>query len=126
MNECYGIPAEVIARICKVDVKTARRWKNGENRMPETARMILAGDLGAFDPAFSGWSLRNGKLISPEGWEASPGDVLSIQLTQAQLATARSENRALKEAMEAARGAHIEDQPIPSEVIPMEIGQRAR
>jgi hypothetical protein len=34
--------------------------------------MILTGDLGAFDPAFRGWKLREGKLISPEGWEATP------------------------------------------------------
>ena len=53
MNEpdLYGIPAEAIALLCKVNVRTARRWKSGERRMPKTARMILVGDLGCFDPA---------------------------------------------------------------------------
>jgi hypothetical protein len=80
MNECYGITIEEIACLCKVDLRTARRWKSGESRMPETARMILAGDLGCFDPAWRGWMLRDGKLISPEGREATAGDVLSIPL----------------------------------------------
>ncbi len=35
--------------------------------------MILTGDLGAFDPAFRGWKVRDGKLISPGDWEASAG-----------------------------------------------------
>ncbi len=87
MNECYGIPAATIARICKVDIRTARRWKSGERRMPETARMVQAGDLGTFDSAWRGWALRGGKLISPEGWELSPGDVLSIPLMRAQINT---------------------------------------
>ena len=72
--------------------------------------MILTGDLGAFDPAFRGWKLRNGKLISPEGWEVTPGDVLSIQLTQAQLSAYRNENRALRKAIDEIE---FEDQPVP-------------
>jgi hypothetical protein len=40
MNECYGIPADVIARLCRVDVATARRWKGGVTRIPETAKMM--------------------------------------------------------------------------------------
>jgi hypothetical protein len=35
-----------------VSVKTAQRWKVGETRMPTTAKMMLAGDLGCFDPAW--------------------------------------------------------------------------
>lgn len=63
MNECYGTTAEEIARRCRVDVATARRWKRGATRMPKTSAMILAGDLGCFDPAWCGWTLRAGKLI---------------------------------------------------------------
>jgi hypothetical protein len=58
MNELYGIPAETIALACKVSVRTAKRWKQGKTQMPETARMILAGDLGCFDPAWRGWAIR--------------------------------------------------------------------
>ena len=94
MNECcYGIPAETIAFLCKVSIRTARRWKAGQRRMPETARMILASDLGCFDPAWRGWAFRDGKLISPEGWEASPGDVLSVPLMRAQISAYQAKER---------------------------------
>jgi hypothetical protein len=68
--------------------------------MPQTAAMILSGDLGHLDPEWCGWSLRAGKLISPEGWEAAPGDVLSIQLLRAQLAGYQAKEREV---------AHMED-----------------
>lgn len=104
----YGIPAETIASLCKVCVTTARRWKRGTRRMPETARMILAGDLGAFDPAWQGWAFRDGKLISPDGWEASPGDVMSISLMRAQFSAYQAKERQIQA---------LEEQPLPG-VIP--------
>ena len=109
MNEpdLYGIPAETIALLCKVNVRTARRWKSGERRMPKTARMILAGDLGAFDSAWRGWAFRDGKLISPEGWEASPGDVMSISLMRAQISAYQAKERQFQA---------IEEQPLPGTV----------
>ena len=95
MNELYGVPAETIAFLCKVSVTTARRWKKGRRRMPETARMILAADLGCFDPAFRGWSIRNGRLISPEGWTASAGDILTIPLMRAHISAHQEKERQL-------------------------------
>jgi hypothetical protein len=103
--ELYGIPAETIALLCKVCITTARRWKRGRRRMPETARMILAGDLGCFDPAWHGW--RDGKQVSPEGWELSPGDVLSISLLRAQIAAYQAKERQFQA---------IEEQPLPADV----------
>lgn len=102
--ELYGIPAETIALLCKVNVRTARRWKKGERKMPKTARMILAGDLGAFDSAWRGWTLRDGKLISPERWEVSLGDVLSISLMRAQVSAYQAKERQFQA---------IEEQPLP-------------
>jgi hypothetical protein len=109
MNEpdLYGIPAETIALLCKVNVRTARRWKSGERRMPQTARMILAGDLGAFDSAWRGWAFRDGKLLSPEGWEASPGEVMSISLMRAQISAYQAKERQFQA---------IEEQPLPGTV----------
>ena len=104
MNECYGIPAEVIARLCKVDVATARRWKRGATRMPEAAKMILSADLGAFSPAFAGWTLRAGNLVSPEGWLATPGDILSIPLLRAQVAAYQARERVVQA---------MDEQPLP-------------
>ena len=103
MNELYGIPAETIAALCKVNITTARRWKRGK-AMPETARMILAGDLGCFDPAWSGWAFRDGNLVSPEGWEAGPGDVLSIPLMRAQISAYQAKQREVEA---------LEEQPLP-------------
>ncbi len=103
----YGLPAEEIARICRVSLTTAKRWKRGKNSPPAAALMMLANDLGAFDPAWSGWCLRNGALISPEGWTASPGDVLSIPLMRAQIASYQAAQRQT-------RG--IEEQPLPGSI----------
>jgi hypothetical protein len=105
--ELYGIPAETIALLCKVCVTTARRWKRGKRRMPETARMILAGDLGCFDPAWRGWAFRDGKLISPDGWETSPGDILSLQLMRAQISAYQAKERQIQA---------LEEQPLPGAV----------
>ena len=74
--------------------------------MPETARMILAADLGCFDPAFRGWSIRNGRLISPEGWEASAGDILTIPLMRAQISAYQAKERVVHA---------MDEQPLPGE-----------
>jgi hypothetical protein len=107
MNELYGIPAETIMALCKVSRRTAKRWKTGQRRMPETARMILAADLGCFDPAFRGWSIRDGKLISPEGWEASAGDILTIPLMRAQISAYQAKVRVVQA---------MDEQPLPGTV----------
>ncbi len=107
MNELYGIPAETIARVCNVCITTARRWKRGKSQMPETARMILAADLACFDPAFRGWSIRDGKLISPEGWEATAGDILTIPLMRAQISAYQAKERQVLA---------MDEQPLPGTV----------
>ena len=86
MSEAYGIPASEIAMLCGVDIATARRWKRGTSRIPMAARKLLAGDLSAFGKEWKGWTIRNGKLISPEGWDYSPGDVLSLTFVRTQVA----------------------------------------
>lgn len=75
--------------------------------MPETARMILAADLGCFDPAFRGWSIRNGRLISPEGWEATAGDILTIPLMRAQISAYQAKERQVLA---------MDEQPLPGSV----------
>lgn len=105
-----------IAQRCKVTLKTARNWKSGKVCPPASAIMLLSRDLGYLHPRWAGWIISHtGELCSPENWIATVGDVLSIQLTQAQLSAYRTENRALKvalEAMEAGAG-YSEDQPTP-------------
>jgi hypothetical protein len=72
--------------------------------------MLLAADLGIFDPVWKGWCLRRGNLISPEGWEITRGDVISSPLLRQQLAAYKTELRRLKEAV-----VSIQDQPTPAE-----------
>lgn len=113
--ELYGLSAKHIAAVCGVDLSTARRWKRGAICPPKSAIFLLVGDLGCLDPAWRGWTLRAGTLVSPENWIATPGDVLSIQLTQAQLSAYRSENRQLKEQVLALEAGYFEDQPAPDQ-----------
>jgi hypothetical protein len=111
--ELLGIPIKELARICGISERTARRWKNGTVCPPETALMILRGDLGVFDPEWRGWLLRSGCLVSPEGWELRMPDVLASRLHEAQLAAYRAENRSLKAQVAGLEVAAIEEQPTP-------------
>lgn len=112
----YGLRVKDIARICQVDLATARRWKRGAFCPPYTALAMLRRDLGCFDSRWHGWVINEaGELVSPEGWRATTGDVLSIQLTQMQLSTYRTENRVLKTALEEQKLGSFEEQPLPEQ-----------
>lgn len=69
--------------------------------------MIVAGDLGSFDPAWSGWTLRAGKLISPEGWELTAADALAVPLLRAQLAAYQAKERQVLS---------MDEQPLPGQM----------
>jgi hypothetical protein len=116
-SECYGIRAADIARICGVDVATARRWKRGTRRMPESARKILACDLGCFAQSWRGWAIRGGKLVSPEGWQLEPGDVLSIPLMRAQISAYQAKERSANA---------LDEQPLPAEIPAIKIARDNR
>lgn len=83
--------------------------------MPTASKMVLAGDLGLFDRDWTGWIIREGKLISPEGWEATPGNVLATRLHAAQLAVYQAENRRLKAELAEAAVNKLEEQPRPED-----------
>jgi len=103
-----------IARICRVSVKTARRWKDGHIVPPETALMVLQRDLGCFDSAWAGWVIsRRGELCSPENWVATQGDVRSVQLVQRQLGDYRREIQMLKAELNARD--IPDEQPLPTD-----------
>jgi hypothetical protein len=75
--------------------------------MPETAKMVLTGDLGYLDAAFTGWRLLGGKLVSPEGWEATPQDILSLPLLRAQVSAYQARQRQVE---------RMEEQPLLDEI----------
>lgn len=108
--EIYGIPISELARICQVSIKTATRWKDGTTCPPKTALLLLAADLGCFDPAWHGWRIYKGTLVSPEGWEITKGDVISSPLLRQQLAAFKTELKRLREAADS-----IQEQPLPAE-----------
>lgn len=112
----FGIPVKEIARICQVDITTARRWKRGAICPPQSALSLLAADLGFFDPEWRGWKLRRGCLYSPEGWEIRMSDVLASRLHEAQLREWRLQVQIMKaKVAELERGGY-EDQPNPDDL----------
>lgn len=116
-EELFGISVSEISRICHVDLATARRWKRGATCPPKTALLILSRDLGVFDEFWAGWTIRDGELVSPEGWQIRRSDVLVTPIQRQRMAAYESENRNLKalvEELEANNaGPMVEDQPEP-------------
>jgi len=116
-----ALSAKDIARICRVDLATARRWRRQASCPPPAALILLElvhhGDLGAVDPAWSGWILRKGQLISPENWIATPGDVRAMQLKSAQVSALQRDLFAARiELAELHKTAPwLDEQPLPGE-----------
>jgi transcriptional regulator with XRE-family HTH domain len=109
--EIYRWSLNEIAQLCGVSLKTAKRWKTGQAVPPRSAIMLLSRDLGMLHPRWAGWHISaRGELCSPENWIATPGDVLSIQLTQAQLAAYRHETLQLRATL---AELEFEEQPLP-------------
>lgn len=103
----YGRNIKDIARICGVDLTTARRWKRGARCPPQSAVLLILGDLGMFDPEWAGWRIRGDTLISPEGWQITENDVLATPLMRMQLANAQAELKRLKQSLLS------QEQPLP-------------
>lgn len=72
------------------------------------ALLLICGDLIAFDYEWRGWVAKGGKLISPEGWEITVGDVLALPLMRQQLAAYKAELRGIHE-----RVLLMQEQPAP-------------
>lgn len=114
-DEIFGRSIKDIARTCRVSERTARRWKDRTRRPSEQELMILRGDLGVFDPKWSGWAVRDGLLISPENWQFKVNDVLAGQLKDAQIRAYQQENRGLKRDLKEALLQGFEEQPTPDQ-----------
>jgi hypothetical protein len=107
----YGISVSELARICHVDLATARRWKRGATCPPKTALLILARDLGCFSEFWRGWTVNGEDLVSPDGWCVNRNDALIVPLMHSQISALRAEIRALKD-----EAAGMDEQPLPGEV----------
>lgn len=110
----FGLSPKHIAAMCGVDLTTARRWKRGAICPPQSALALLTGDLGFLDPAWAGWTIRDGLLVSPEDWRLTMGDVLASRLHEAQLAAWRREVSIMKaRVQDLETKGYGEDQPTP-------------
>lgn len=69
---------------------------------------MVERDLGCFDTAWSGWGLRDGFLVSPEGWQVGTGEVLAIRILRQQLACYEVELKRLQ-----GEALSIQEQPLP-------------
>jgi hypothetical protein len=109
------VPVRELVAICHIDITTARRWRRGSNLPPpyvlDFVNAKRTGDLGFLDPAWRGWTLRDGHLISPEDWRISMSDVLASRLHEAQLAAWRLEVRKLRAELANAELHRLEEQP---------------
>lgn len=111
-DELFGRSIKEMAQICRVSERTVRRWKDRTRSPSDQELMLLRGDLGVFDPKWSGWAVRDGQLISPENWRFKVNDVLAAQLKDAQIRAYQAENRTLKwQITELERQGYGEDQP---------------
>lgn len=96
-----GIRAEQLAALGCVHLSTARRWKRTgkcPRWLERLVRVCHRGELDDIHRAWRGWRLERGELISPEGWQFSPGAVRSIPLLQTQVKTYQLERRFFQQA----------------------------
>ena len=78
---------------------------------------MLAGDLGSFDPVWKGWTIRQGKLYSPEGFAVTPGDVRALEIQWAQIKAYRREVMILRADLDDLnnRAPWLDEQPAPED-----------
>lgn len=100
-DSLYGVPAERLVAITGAHLSTARRWKR-TRRAPRWLRVLISlcvhGELEPISRTWSGWILRGKHLVSPEGWEFTPGEIRSIPFMHAQVAAYQARQRWIQQA----------------------------
>lgn len=72
------------------------------------ALLLIQRDLVCFDAEWKGWYLKDGFLISPDGWEIGRGEVIAIPILRQQLAAYQTELKRLQSEV-----LMTQEQPLP-------------
>ena len=106
--------AKHIARVCGVDIRTARRWRSRTQCPPPWVIALLTADLGIFGPYWAGWVIRGEEIVSPDGWRIRRNDALAVPFMHGQISALRNDLKKAREEIESAKfGAFLEEQPLP-------------
>lgn len=98
-----------------VSRRTWRRWMDGKARIPAAvvllAQILVGGDLGAINPAWTGWRIVNGKLWDISDQWHTPQTVYAWWCTRGELDALKSKrvSRALRESLHARLGIRSRD-----------------
>lgn len=104
-----NLGAREIARLTDSAERSARRWiRDGlaPRLVVRFLQLLTDAPLGALSPPWDGWTLRRGKLCSPDGHEFAPGEIRALPLRLQQL-------RALEREREREPEAHAQAQVEP-------------
>lgn len=107
--------ARTLAAFAGVSERTARRWRRDgiPPRFAALAR-LLAGELDAVAPAWSGWTLDRRGLVSPEGWTFTPGELRAVPIQYQRVAALERERLALRRRLDALAAAFVTAADAPS------------
>lgn len=140
LRRSAGLTRDAAAEMIGVSLRTVGHWETGQTRIPYAAfKLLRIYRHGEFlHPAWQGYALIRGKLVTPENHELHPGDLswLSLLHRRAEFGDqARERARALDEALRQAlasspsvspASAAVEPDPSPKgDLAPSGSGQRA-
>lgn len=96
--ECplYGVSPTALADLFRIEVTAAALWKRHLRKRREDAEVIarfVNHDLGAFDPSWAGFVVRDDAIWTPDNVPVSQGEVRSVPHVHAQLAEIRRQQR---------------------------------
>ena len=97
----YGINAKQIAAWVHVTERTVRRWKRGEDppyAATQLVELLSTGNMGIVDKDWTGWALKDGLLVAPNGDRFSPGEVMSMTYWRALARSYQIEQRLPRQA----------------------------
>src|SRR5688572_6070660 len=96
-----NLGATELARRTFTAERTTRRWiaSGLAPRLElEFLRLIFDGPLGLISQSWDGWSLRRGKLRSPDGHEFTPDEIRALPLQAQRVRALECELRAIADA----------------------------